>query len=177
MRNSIMTEKIARRGVRALGEYAVDHLDRLFVRDIGLREVVTLRATDSVAAARAWLATGATGTSHQGFPLVDDAGRLAGVVTRKDLYREVAPGTPLHALSSRPLVVISDDGSLREAADLMAEQQIGRLPVVARTEPLKLLGILTRSDLIAAHVGRLDEQRLERAPLRAKPPSVPDEGR
>ena len=116
------------------------------------------------------------GTSHQGFPLVDDAGLLVGVVTRKDLYREVAPGTPLRALSTRPLVVITDDGSLREAADLMAEQQIGRLPVVARTDPQKLLGILTRSDLIAAHVGRLDEQRLERVAVSPEAGSVPDEG-
>ena len=35
MRNSIMTEKIARRGVRAIGEYAADHLERAGVREWG----------------------------------------------------------------------------------------------------------------------------------------------
>ena len=97
--------------------------------------MVTLSMSDSVAAARAWIASGAAGTSHPGFPLLDGTGRIAGVVTRKDIYREVDPATPLHGLCRRAPVVIGDDGSLRDAAELMANEGIGRLPVVARAEP------------------------------------------
>src|SRR4051812_22753376 len=83
-RNSIMTEKLARRGVNVRSEYAVDYLSRILVADVGIREVTTLRADSAVGAARDWLTSAAPGTSHQGFPVMD-AERLVGVVTRRDL--------------------------------------------------------------------------------------------
>ena len=55
MRNSIMTEKIARRGVRVLGEYSADFLDQLSVRDHAHGPAVTLRADETIEAVRAWL--------------------------------------------------------------------------------------------------------------------------
>jgi predicted transcriptional regulator len=58
-------------------------------------------------------------------------------------------------------VVIFDDSSLREAADQMAREGVGRLPVVSRLEPQRIIGILSRSDLIEAHLRRLEESELE----------------
>jgi predicted transcriptional regulator len=46
---------------------------------------------------------------------------------------------------------------LREAADHMVRENVGRLPVVSREKPDKIVGILTRSDLLSAHAQRLDE--------------------
>src|SRR6476661_4638676 len=54
MRQTIMTEKIARRGVRVPHEYSADLLDTLWVRDIATRNVVTLRADRRLDDARAW---------------------------------------------------------------------------------------------------------------------------
>jgi H+/Cl- antiporter ClcA len=168
MENSIMTEKIARRGVRVRGEYSADFLEQVSVRVCGLRDVVTLKATDTVEHARAWLDSGAPGTSHQGFPIVDAHGELAGVLTRRDLLSDVAGSTPLAQLVQRAPVVIYDDCSLRDAADRMAWEQIGRLPLVSREEPRRVIGIVTRSDLLHAHVQRLQEHRLERGARRRR---------
>lgn len=162
MRNSIMTEKIARRGVRVLGEYEADHLHQLALRDVALREVATLPASSTLGQLRAWLAGG--GPPHQGYPLLDDAGRVVGVLTRKDLRPELPDETVLHALVTRPAVVIYDDASLRDAADCMAREGIGRLPIVSRSTPPALVGVVTRSDLISAHVGRLSAQHLGARP-------------
>jgi CIC family chloride channel protein len=159
MKNSIMTEKIVRRGVRVLGEYAADFLDQLHVRDCALRRTIMLQGQDSVGATRSWLAAGGPGTSHQGFPIVDGRGHLIGVLTRRDLINDLPAETPLSALLRRAPVVIYDDSSLREAADRMALQRIGRLPVVARTAPLTVIGIITRSDLVEVHSRRLDQHR------------------
>ena len=49
--------------------------------------------------------------------------------------------------------------SLREAADHMVREDVGRLPVVERGDPSRVTGILTRSDLLSAHAQRLDEAR------------------
>jgi len=60
-------------------------------------------------------------------------------------------------LIKRPPAVAFDSSSLREAADLMVTEGIGRLPVVATTAPTRVIGILTRSDLLSAHARRLSE--------------------
>jgi H+/Cl- antiporter ClcA len=155
MRHSIMTEKIARRGVRVIGEYTADFLEQLRVADCALRKVETLRGTASVADVQAWLASGAAGSSHQGFPILDCNDQLIGVLTRRDLFAPRAHGTQLAALIRREPVVSYSDWSLRDAADQMAREHIGRLPVVRRAQPRKVIGIITRSDLIEVHARRL----------------------
>jgi len=158
MRNSIMTEKIARRGARVVGDYAADFLDGVLVRDHAtMRALVSLRADDLVEAVRARLDAGAVRLQHQGFPIVDDNGELVGVVTRRDLLAaDCAPGTLVGALVRRAPVEVFEDSSLREAADQMTRAGVGRLPVVTRANPRRAIGILTRSDLVAAHQHRLD---------------------
>ncbi|HZL21405.1 MAG TPA: chloride channel protein, partial [Polyangia bacterium] len=67
MRNSIMTEKIARRGVRVVGDYSADLLEQLVVRDRASSEaLVVLQADQIVESTRQWLASGVQGSGHQG---------------------------------------------------------------------------------------------------------------
>ena len=153
MRHSIMTEKIARRGVRVPAEYVADFLDQVLVREAGLRKVATLGADETLEHVRNWLASGATGTTHQGYPVVDSKGELVGVITRRDLQRNGV--TLVRELVQRPPAVVFDDSSLREAADHMVLEGVGRLPVVTRADPKKVVGIITRSDLLSAHARRL----------------------
>jgi CIC family chloride channel protein len=150
MRNTIMTEKLARRGVRVPADYAADFLDQISVADACSTKVVTLRADSTLADAGKVLDT------HQGFPIVDDAGHLLGVVTRRDFLGK-PPATRLRDLLRRPPSVIFGDMSLREAADHMVRENVGRLPVVAREEPRRVIGFVTRSDLLSAHGRRLRE--------------------
>ncbi|MBY0274371.1 chloride channel protein [Candidatus Binatia bacterium] len=176
MRNSIMTEKIVRRGTRVPGEYATDFLDQLLVRDHALREVVTLDADRALSDVRDWLRSDASGNAHQGFPVVSGDGTLLGVVTRRDLVNGSA-GTAddtaatrlrVRDLLKRPPAVAFADSSLREAADHMVREDVGRLPVVERSDPRRVVGILTRSDLLAAHHRRLDEESTMERTLRAR---------
>jgi CIC family chloride channel protein len=160
MRDSIMTEKIARRGARVPAEYMADYLDQVLVRDAASRPVVTLAADDTLAAVRRWMAANSREAEHQGFPVVDAAGRLLGVLTRRDLLDRTTPETrTLLELIRRPPAVVYADNTLREAADLMAGEGIGRLPVVERDAPGRVVGMLTRSDILAAYRRRLDGAR------------------
>jgi H+/Cl- antiporter ClcA len=170
MEQSIMTEKIVRRGVRVLGEYSADFLDQVSVRVCCTSKVVVKNGRDTVDAMRAWIDSGVPEATHQGFPIIDDDDRLLGVLTRRDLLGAQAGATPLHELVSREAVVIYDDCSLRDAADRMAWERIGRLPVVSRAEPKRVIGIVTRSDLLHAHVQRLQDHRVR---TRGGKPSVP----
>ncbi|AUX40406.1 chloride channel protein [Sorangium cellulosum] len=156
MRHSIMTEKLARRGARVMAEYAADHLAQLTVRDAASRPAVTLSAGDTVDAVRALLLAQAEGSRHQGFPVVDEQGELVGVVTKRDVLAAQPGALSLRHLIRRPPAVVFEDSSLREAADHMVTEGVGRLPVVSRQAPRKVLGMLTRSDLLEAHRSRLE---------------------
>jgi CBS domain-containing protein len=161
MRNTIMTEKIARRGVRVPGEYAADFLDQIQAGVAASRPVVSLSADEPLEAVRSRILSRAPGYAHQGFPVVDGSGQLAGVVTRRDLLDPGQSGSRrVGDLVQRPAAVAYEDSTLREAADHMVREEVGRLPVVSRAHPRKVTGMLTRSDLLSAHKRRLEENDL-----------------
>jgi chloride channel protein, CIC family len=158
MRNTIMTEKIARRGARVIAEYTVDFLDQVLAKDAATKEVVALAADDTLASVRTWLGSRAPGTGHQGFPVHDRKSNLVGVVTRRDIFDTAeSENSPLWRIIKRPPAIVFDDNSLREAADHMIAEGVGRLPVVARGDTQKVIGWLTRSDLLSAHRQRLED--------------------
>jgi CBS domain-containing protein len=157
-RHSIMTEKLARRGTAVRTEYQADHLAQVSAGEIARKSVITLLADDALAEVREWLDTEKS-ASHQGFPVVDSQGLLVGVVTRRDLLAgpDISLGglrTVRDAIRRAPAVVYTDN-TLRDAADLMVTEGVGRLPVVERHAPRRVVGILSRSDLLAAHASRL----------------------
>jgi H+/Cl- antiporter ClcA len=169
MRTTIMTEKIARRGVQVPSEYAADFLDQVLVRDMLTPNPVTLPSTRTVAAVRDWLATHAAGTTHQGYPVVDPAGQLVGILTRRQfLDPSLDPALPLHTLVTRAPVIAYADATLRDAADHMVNHDIGRLPILDR-DSRRLVGILTRSDLLRAHRRRITHDRTSERTFNRRP--------
>ncbi|HEX6643321.1 MAG TPA: chloride channel protein [Gemmatimonadales bacterium] len=155
-RHSIMTAKLARRGVPVRLEYSADHLAQVLVRDAMSRAVETLPADERIATVLGTM----TRRSHQGFPVVDRDGRLLGVVTQRQLLEAAdEPERAVREIVTRPPVIAFEDNTLREAADHMVLSHVGRLPVIARDDPGRLVGIVTRSDLLAAHAPRLRAAR------------------
>lgn len=85
-------------------------------------------------------------------PIVD-GGRLVGVVTDRDLaIRVLAEGkgaeTTVGEIASKDVVTVDQQQSIEEAARLMAEHQLRRLPVCE--EDGKLVGILAQADIAQA---------------------------
>ena len=161
MRNTIMTEKIARRGVRTPSEYATDPLDHVLVREVAAKPVVVLKKLQSVGAVQEWIASGAPGSSHQGFPVVDERDTLIGVLTRRDLLATDARDAKVADLISQLPRFVYDDCTVRQAADHMVNHDIGRLPVVDRGAKPRIVGILTRSDVLSCYRMRISESQRE----------------
>jgi chloride channel protein, CIC family len=173
MRNSIMTEKIARRGISPPAEYVADLLEQVLVRQVCSRGVISLKADDTLAQVRAWLVSGAEGTTHQGFPVLDERGVLVGVVTRRDLVKLTDPdGRRIRDIIARTPKYVYDDCTVRQAADHMVNHGIGRLPVVSRAVPHEVLGMVTRSDILSVYRRRVEEARSEAPTIRLRVPRL-----
>jgi H+/Cl- antiporter ClcA/CBS domain-containing protein len=172
MRTSIMTEKIERRGIRAPAEYVADSLERILVRDVASRRVVSLRDMDTVRETRERLLDNSADSSHQGFPILDERQKLVGVLTRRDiLASSVDPRAELGTLVKRIPKFVYDDCTVRQAADHMLNHDIGRLPVVRRGST-ELVGIITRSDVLSAFRHRLNELEPQRPLFRVWRPKL-----
>ncbi len=89
-------------------------------------------------------------TGHTAFPVVDGAGELAGIISRKDLDKAGHHGlghAPVKGFMSRNLIAVDGEAPLQEIQALMMENAIGRVPVVKDGE---VIGIVTRKDVIRA---------------------------
>ena len=153
MRNSIMTEKIARRGVRVPAEYAADFLDQVSVRD-----ALLARRRDAARRSAHQRRSHALGPTHQGFPVVDRDGRLVGVVTRRDLST-ASRTTPRRRAHPPPPAVVFDD--MLAARRRRPHGARGHRPAAGgrARRSARVVGIITRSDLLSAHAQRLEEAR------------------
>ena len=82
---------------------------------------------------------------HMGIPVMDD-GRLVGIISRRDFWRAKktsAINAPVRAFMTRDVVTIKPGSNPMQAARLMMQHDIGRLPVVDNGQ---VIGIVTRSD-------------------------------
>ena len=154
MRRSILTEKVARRGTHVAREYAVDPFALTLVSDVMDTDPPLRRADLTVAALAEEIARGDTAVSvRQGTILVDADGLLAGIVTRGDLVRALGSGAgDLAAVDAGALdpVVAYPDELVADAVHRMVHRDVGRLPVVDRADPLKVVGYLGRAGVMAA---------------------------
>jgi len=171
LRRSILTEKLARRGQHIAREYSVDIFELGRVADVMERTPPIIPASTRVADLAARIARGDPIVSRrQAVLLADGAGQLAGVVTRGDLLRaqgeEGAENITVLEAGTRELVVTFPDETLRDAVAKMLRHDVGRLPVVARETPGKIVGYLGRADILAARMRHHDEEeRREKGPL------------
>ena len=81
-----------------------------------------------------------------GIPITDDAGKLIGIVTNRDLRFEKDLKRPLsEVMTSENLVTVAQGTSLKQAEIILQQNKIEKLPVVS--EEGKLLGLITFRDI------------------------------
>ena len=127
------------------------------VKDAMVTDVQIVSEDKSVEALEALMQV----SRHIGFPVVDPKGNLSGIVTLSDLRNKVKPGEvgkKIGDVATREVEVAYPDETLDAALKRLAAKQIGRLPVVDREDKTKLLGIITRSDIVNAYNKKVVER-------------------
>jgi CBS domain-containing protein len=176
LRRSILTEKIARRGLHVAREYSVNPLARLRVRDVMETSVPTLMGSQLLASLVAGIAANDPVLAHRhAWPVLDEQGAMTGVLTRGDLVRAALRQPHQQAtigeMASGPPLTAFPDELAETAVVRMVAAGVGRLPVVTREDPATPIGLLDRAAiahawaLVAEEEGRREEGWLT-APLR-----------
>jgi CBS domain-containing protein len=116
------------------------------LRDIMTDSVITIKESQTVQEAAELMSQYNIGS----IPVVNNSGQLAGIITDRDItLRTTAQGenpqTPVsEVMTAQTIVQGTPDMDVHQAADLMAQQQIRRLPVV---ENGHVVGMVALGDL------------------------------
>ncbi|HRW81977.1 MAG TPA: chloride channel protein [Methanothrix sp.] len=145
--STIYTLNLLRRGVSLEAGEAV--LERVLVRDAMVRDVVAVAPEMTIRMVRDRIVE----ENIRGFPVVDD-GELVGIVTFDDVRKvpeEMQDEITVEDQAVKDVIVAYPDENMKQVMDRLYKNNIGRLPVVDRENPKKLLGIVTRTDAISAY--------------------------
>ncbi len=166
LKRSILTEKIARRGLHLSREYSVDPFQMMRVRDVMVESVETLPAAMPLDAAVAFF-TGPE-VRHKSYPVIDAAGRVVGLAPRAEIVRWLTEGahgdtTLGEVISDAGMLTGRPDDAVGHLVERMVERDIGRVPIV--DEAGRLAGLVTRKDLLRVH-SRQRSQEADREAVR-----------
>lgn len=163
--SSIMTEKLARRGLRVHQDYEADVLTQATVGETMEQDAPVVAAGTKVGVLAERIARhDAAVARHEALLIVDDAGRLTGIITRGDILRSLdtdsSGGITVQEAGSTHLVVTYPDELASEAAAKLLRFDIGRLPVVERGDERKVVGYWGRASVLAARLRRFQDEHV-----------------
>jgi CIC family chloride channel protein len=145
------------------GEYSIPLLQKLFVKDAMTNRVTTTTPSSLISEVAEMMAK----NGIKGVPVLDDNGRLVGIVTVTDILKihpDQRATVMVSAVMTKELITAFAEESLYSAFDRMTGNQIGRLPVVERGGGMKLIGIISREDVWRVYnieiSSRLEEVKL-----------------
>lgn len=160
--SSIMTEKLARRGLRVPDEFEAGVLKMVRIGEV-MRTDVTPIPQEMTVAELAERMSGNRPTLNltEGLPIVANGGSLTGMVTQGDLLKalEADPKgsiTVLEAGSNKPVVAYPDE-LVHDAMFRMLQNDVGRLPVVSRENPQQMVGYFNRACLLKAWSRQMED--------------------
>jgi CIC family chloride channel protein len=162
---SIMTEKLARRGLHIHQEYEADALRQIMVSETMDKDVPKVISSMKVAEFAERVARRDPEVSqHQGVLILDADGKLAGIITRGDVMRALDkdPSGVMTVLDAgtQNVIVTYPNELLHDASAKMLRNGIGRLPVVDRADQTRVIGYLGRPGIMAARLRSLEDEHV-----------------
>jgi CIC family chloride channel protein len=148
---SIYTARLARKGIQLRFGRDLNILELVTVGEVMTPDFTTVPTTMPLRRLEALFSH----TRHHGFPVLDEEGKLYGIVTLTDLRYARQADLPLDTLTAElattDLLVVYPDQSLNTALRQFGLADVGRIPVVDRDDPSKLLGVVRRRDIVKAY--------------------------
>lgn len=155
MENTIMTEKIVRRGVKTPSSYEPDALEGMTVEQVITDHGMIISEDNNIKEVREWLNQEEDFKSNY-FIISSNEGEYRGILSSSNLFSnhhslEISIGT----LIKRNKVYIQQHDTLRTAVETMAKENVDVLPVISKGS--HIIGILSYHDIIATYKQGIDE--------------------
>nr|WP_294790033.1 chloride channel protein [uncultured Mucilaginibacter sp.] len=154
MENTIMTEKIARRGVLTPDSYEPDLLNKLSVAQVHNRAGNILNPESKIADIRATIRSEAINTEDY-YLVADRKGNYMGIVSLQDINdHQNNPESLLEDLVQHINLYVKANERLRKAVEIMSAEDLRAIPVLADE---RIVGLLSESDVIQAYKDQREE--------------------
>jgi H+/Cl- antiporter ClcA/CBS domain-containing protein len=158
MENTIMTEKIARRGVTTPHSYEPDALSKLTAGQVLTDNGIVISEDNSIMEVREWLGRELDYPSNY-FIVSDSTGEYKGILNSLNLFsNNHTPENSIGSLITQNSIHIKNSDTLRTAVETMAKENIDVLPVVSN-ENKNIIGVLSYQDIIATYKHSVDEHQ------------------
>jgi len=151
---SIYTLKLSRRGVHLSRGRDVDILEGVLVKEVMSHDYNVISMNDTLSNLSILL----NQTSSHGVVVLDEKGKLFGVVTVSDLRNAISSNFDLDetkvkdvATKRADLLITYPDETIGQALYRMGSRGLGRLPVISREDPGIVLGLVRRQNIIRAY--------------------------
>lgn len=158
-RESIYTTVLVRRGIDIHRKEEADAMAAVTVGEAMTRDFPTVLPSTTVPELMEKLHE----SGHHGFPIVDEKGDFCGIVTLQDVEEAAsrkAPALTAADIATKSPIVAYPDQSVRDALAQLGGRDVGRIPVVDRDNPKKLLGVLRRHDVVRAYTKAMASKKV-----------------
>lgn len=130
-------------------EFSIDILEEIEVGKVATKKVITVSPEQTLREVSHLI----TSTGHLAYPVLED-GKLIGLISYRDILKvpsDLIDKAKVREVMSTRLITATPNESLAIALRRMDETGYGHLPVVNPLNPTKLLGILSKRDIIRGH--------------------------
>ncbi len=149
---SIYTFKLIRRGINIRGGKEVNILNSMYVKNVMYHTVEIISETMDLQE----FARELPKARSNNFVVVNDKEEMTGIVTYLDYFDNIVNGnsddhTMVKDIMTPDVVTVSIEDNLGTAMQKITAGDYAILPVVSSHDPLKMLGVLTRRDILEAY--------------------------
>jgi H+/Cl- antiporter ClcA len=156
MENTIMTEKIARRGVKTPDLFEPDFLQSISVADVMEKSGLTLSEDNTIQEVTEWLQKEPDYNSNY-FVISNTVGEYKGILSSSNLFsKHHNADSSIGSLVKRKHISVTPQDSLKKAVTIMASENIDVLPVVSK-ENNNVIGVLSYSNIISGYYQGIKE--------------------
>ncbi len=159
-RETIYTEKLKRKGIDILRLNSSKLATGISVGDIMTEAPQTVREDESIASVREKFLL----SRQHGFPVLDAAGKLYGIITLSDIEGEsenssspedreargITEGSPISEICTTELVTAFPDETITEVLPRIFDYKLGQIIIIDPEDPERLVGLLLDRNLVNA---------------------------
>ena len=113
----------------------------MVAKDIMTKTVITVTALTTIKN----LAKSLSGNNISGAPVVDQKGKILGIVSEADIVAK--SGKQVKGIMSKNVISVTEETPVEEIAKLLTTHRFNRVPVLRQS---KLVGIVSRADIVRA---------------------------